>query len=207
MRALPAAAAYQGMRDSRDHGIGHRAESMTAGRSTAGPSALFNALIDPRGTVDNYDRDDEEKSERLDRNWNELLQELRVSQTGVQILTGFLLTMPLQPKFADLQSFTRGAYTAAVILCLLATVLLIAPVSMHRLLFRRRLKESIVLAGDKLAKAGLAILALAMTSVAALVFGIVFGDRAGQLAGGVSVALFLLAWVALPVAISRRTRE
>ena len=67
---------------------------------------VVQCLTDPRDTVDNYDRDDEEKSEQLDRNWNELLQELRVSQTGVQILTGFLLTMPLQPKFADLQGFT-----------------------------------------------------------------------------------------------------
>ena len=207
MRALPAAAAYQGMRDSRDHDIGHPASSITSGALDCNALGVVQCLTDPRGTVDNYDRDDEDKAEQLDRNWNELLQELRVSQTGVQILTGFLLTMPLQPKFADLQGFTRGAYTAAVILCLLATVLLIAPVSMHRLLFRRRLKESIVLAGDKLAKAGLAILALAMTSVAALVFGIVFGDRAGQLAGGVSVALFLLVWVALPLVISRRSRE
>jgi len=157
--------------------------------------------------VDNYDRDDEEKFKQLDRNWNELLQELRVSQTGVQILTGFLLTMPLQPKFADLQGFNRTVYTAAVVLCLLATVLLIAPVSIHRMLFRHRLKESIVLAGDKLAKAGLAILALAMTSVAALVFGIVFGDGAGQVAGGVSVVLFLVAWVALPLAVARTSRR
>lgn len=157
--------------------------------------------------MDNYERDDEEKFERLDRNWNELLQELRVSQTGVQILTGFLLTMPLQPKFADLQGFTRSVYTAAVVLCLFATMLLIAPVSIHRILFRHRLKESIVVAGDKLAKAGLAILALAMTSVAALVFGIVFGDRAGQVAGGVSVTLFLIAWLALPLAMARTSRE
>lgn len=157
--------------------------------------------------MDNYERVDEEKFERLDRNWNELLQELRVSQTGVQILTGFLLTMPLQPKFADLQGFTRSVYTAAVVLCLFATMLLIAPVSIHRILFRHRLKESIVVAGDKLAKAGLAILALAMTSVAALVFGIVFGDRAGQVAGVVSVTLFLIAWLALPLAMARTSRE
>lgn len=157
--------------------------------------------------MEDHDRDDEEKSEQLDRNWSELLQELRVSQTGVQILTGFLLTMPLQPKFGDLEGFTRNVYAAAVILCLLATVLLIAPVAMHRLLFRQQLKESIVLAGDKLAKAGLVVLATAMTSVAALVFGIVFGDRVGQLAGAVSVVLFLVAWLALPLVISRKSPE
>jgi len=157
--------------------------------------------------MDDDDRDDETKSQQLDRNWDDLLQELRVSQTGVQILTGFLLTMPLQPKFAELDGFTRAVYAAAVILCLLATVLLIAPVTMHRLLFRKQFKESIVLAGDKLAKAGLGVLALAMTTVAALIFGIVFGDRAGVLAGLVSVVLFLLAWVALPLVISRTSRE
>ena len=157
--------------------------------------------------MDNYDREGELKSQRLDRNWNELLQELRVTQTGVQILTGFLLTMPLQPKFADLDGFTRSVYAVAVSLSLLATVLLIAPVSMHRLLFRQQLKESIVLAGDKLAKVGLGILALALTTVAVLVFGIVYGDRAGQLAGGVSFALFLVAWMALPLVISRRSRQ
>ena len=157
--------------------------------------------------MDTYERDGEDKAERLDRNWNELLQELRVSQTGVQILTGFLLTMPLQPRFGELEGFTRGTYAAAVILCLLASVLLIAPVSMHRLLFRHRHKESIVMTGDKFAKVGLGILALAMTSVAALIFGIVFGDRAGLLAGALSVTLFLLVWLALPLFIARRSPE
>ena len=157
--------------------------------------------------MDNYDRDGELESERLDRNWNELLQELRVTQTGVQILTGFLLTMPLQPKFTDLDPFARGVYAVAVTMSLLATVLLIAPVSMHRLLFRRQLKESIVRAGDSLAKAGLGILAIALTAVSMLVFGIIFGERAGLVAGGISLTLFLLAWVALPLAISRRSRR
>jgi hypothetical protein len=149
--------------------------------------------------VNDYDRDEESTSERLDRNWNELLQELRVSQTGVQILTGFLLTMPLQPRFADIDGFVRVIYVAATSLSILATILLIAPVSMHRLLFRKRLKESIVQAGDRLAKVGLAALALAVSAVVTLVFAIVFGDRTGQVAGGVSFALFLLAWVALPL--------
>jgi len=157
--------------------------------------------------LNNYDRDGELESTRLDRNWNELLQELRVTQTGVQILTGFLLTMPLQPKFDDLDGFTRNVYAVAVSLSLLATVLLIAPVSMHRLLFRRQLKESIVLTGDKLAKVGLGTLAMALTTVAVLVFGIVFGDRVGQVEGVVSLALFLVAWVALPLVISRRSRR
>ena len=157
--------------------------------------------------MDQYEREGELESERLDRNWDELLQELRVTQPGVQILTAFLLTMPLQTNFADLSSFTRNVYAVAVSLSLFATVLVIAPVSMHRLLFRQQLKESIVLAGDKLAKAGLGVLALALTAVTVLVFGIVFGDRVGRVAGGVSLTLFLVAWLALPLVISRRARR
>ena len=168
---------------------------------------LTQCLTHQRGAVDDYNRDGELKSTQLDRNWNELLQELRVTQTGVQILTGFLLTMPLQPRFADLDGFARNVYGAAVGLSLFATMLLIAPVSMHRLLFRRQLKDSIVLAGDHLAKAGLGVLAMVLTAVAMLVFGIVYGDRVGQLAGGVSLALFLVAWVALPLIIWRRSRR
>jgi Family of unknown function (DUF6328) len=175
--------------------------------STLTPSTLFNALSTGRGAVDNYDRDDEEKSERLDRNWNELLQELRISQTGVQILTGFLLTMPLQPKFADLSVFTRNAYAAAVTLSLIATVLLIAPASLHRMLFRQNLKESIVVAADKLAKAGLSGLGAAMTAVAALIFGIAFGDSAGQAAGGLTLVMFLIFWVGLPLVIARESHR
>ena len=207
MRALLAATVYIRIRDGRHHGIGHPSPLNNSLALDPGPFGSVQCLTDQRGAVDTYERNGEDKAERLDRNWNELLQELRVSQTGVQILTGFLLTMPLQPGFAELDGFTRGTYAAAVIFCLLATVLLIAPVSMHRLLFRHRHKESIVMTGDKFAKVGLGILALAMTSVATLIFGIVFGDGAGLLAGALSVALFLLVWLALPLFIARRPPE
>ena len=99
------------------------------------------------------------------RSWtatgNELLQELRVSQTGVQILTGFLLTLPLQTTFARLTTFERNTYVAAIAFSILATCLLIAPVAMHRILFRERRKGTLVDVGSSVAKAGLAMLALA----------------------------------------------
>src|SRR5215212_2416243 len=80
----------------------------------------------------------ETEMERMDRNWNELLQELRVTQTGVQILTGFLLTLPFQQRFTELDTFQVTVFCIAVLLSSTATALIVAPVSYHRLLFRQR---------------------------------------------------------------------
>ena len=79
---------------------------------------------------------DETEAQRLDRNWSGLLQELRVAQTGVQLLTGFLLTLPFQQRFTQLDGVMRTVYLVTVACSIGATVLLVAPVSMHRLLFR-----------------------------------------------------------------------
>ena len=79
----------------------------------------------------------ETETERLDRNWASLLQELRVVQTGVQLLTGFLLTLPFQQRFGALNLTMRVTYLATVACSVSSTMLLVAPVGMHRLLFRR----------------------------------------------------------------------
>lgn len=156
--------------------------------------------------MDDYQREGEREAERLDRNWSELLQELRVTQTGVQILTGFLLAMPLQQRFTTLDDFTRGVYTAAVVFCVLATCLLIAPVSLHRMIFRRHLKETLVVVGSRLAKTGLVVLGLGVTAVTTLIFGIVFGDHVGQVAGGITVVMFAVIWLVLPLRMMRGSR-
>jgi hypothetical protein len=153
--------------------------------------------------VDDYDRSGETEAEKLDRNWNELLQELRVSQTGVQLLTGFLLTLPLQPRFTELSSFERAAYVFAISLSIIATCLLIAPVSMHRLLFRQRRKETLVRAGGIVAKGGLAFLALATTAVVTFIFSIMFSERSGLVSGAVVLVMFFTAWVAVPLLMRR----
>ena len=111
-----------------------------------------------------------------------------MSQTGVQVLTGFLLTLPLQPTFADLSTLERNLYVVAISLSILATGLLVAPVSMHRVLFRKRRKESLVEVGSWVAKAGLTTLALASTAVTAFVFSIVFTESTGLWAGAVTLA-------------------
>lgn len=157
--------------------------------------------------MDDYERTGETEAQKLDRNWDELLQELRVSQTGVQILTGFLLTLPLQPKFAELSDFQRGSYVVAISLSILATCLLITPVSMHRLLFRQRRKASLVRVGGFVAQAGLAILAMGTAAVATLIFGILFGERTGLLTGAVTLLVFGVAWLGLPLAMRRSGRS
>ncbi|MFC8943662.1 DUF6328 family protein, partial [Streptomyces griseoincarnatus] len=97
----------------------------------------------------------ESPAERADRNWNELLQELRVMQTGVQILTGFLLTLPFQSGFADLDDYQRTLYLILVVTAVIATAVIVAPVSVHRALFRKQMKSNIVTLGDILTRIAL----------------------------------------------------
>ncbi len=143
-------------------------------------------------------------TERMDRNWDELLQELRVTQTGAQILTGFLLTIPFQSRFTDLDAYQRDLYLVLVLLAALATVLIIAPVSLHRLLFRRQLKPQLVDAGHWFARAGLAALACVLTGATMLLFDVVLSRTAGRVVGAALLVVIALAWVALPRAIARR---
>jgi predicted cation transporter len=146
----------------------------------------------------------ETRAEKMDRNWSELLQELRVTQTGVQILSGFLLTLPFQARFTHLDHTQEALYLVAIGLGTVATGLLVAPVSAHRLLFRHHEKDVLVDAGDALAKAGLVALSLTITTVLALIFSFVVGTVAAVVAALCSLTFFLLAWVALPLALQRK---
>ncbi|WP_444665375.1 DUF6328 family protein [Cellulomonas sp. CW35] len=140
----------------------------------------------------------------MDRNWDELLQELRVTQTGAQILTGFLLTIPFQQRFADLDAYQQDLYLVLVVLAILATALIVAPVSLHRVLFRKRMKEEIVDAGNMLARLGLAVLALAIAGSASFVFDVVLDRVAGVVVGAVALVVLALCWWVLPQVLRRR---
>ncbi|KQU65195.1 DUF6328 family protein [Phycicoccus sp. Root101] len=154
--------------------------------------------------MDGYQREGETKAQRLDRNWDELLQELRVTQTGVQILTGFLLTLPIQPAFRDITHFERSAYVVAISASILATCLLITPVAVHRWLFRQQRKETLVSIAHHVSVIGLATLAAAVVSVMALTFALVLGQRAGVVAALVGAVLFVAAWVVFPLGLRHR---
>lgn len=140
----------------------------------------------------------------VDRNWNELLQELRITQTGLQILTGFLVTLPFQQRFASLDGVQRTIYLVTLSVAVVATVLVLAPASFHRLLFRQQEKEWLVLAGNVCARSGLTLSALAVTGVSWLLFDVVVGRAAGVAAGVVAAALFVGVWWVVPVVTHRR---
>ena len=140
----------------------------------------------------------ETEAERYDRNWLELLQELRVAQTGIQILAGFLLTIPFSQRFHDLHDGYRALYLASFGMAAIATGLLIAPVSFHRFLFGKHEKDVLVDVGNQVAKLGLTALGLTLVAVVVLIFGFVLGTTTGLVAGGLMVLFFATVWVALP---------
>jgi len=152
---------------------------------------------------DPYDFDDESESERLTRNLNELLQELRVTQTGVQILTGFLLTLPFTNRFADLDSVQRGAYLGVLCGSVIATGLIIAPVAFHRVLFRHGQRPWLVKAANWAARAGLVSLALTTSGVVWLVFDLVTNRASASVAGVVSLVFFGTLWAVVPLRAPR----
>jgi hypothetical protein len=164
-----------------------------------------------RDRGDPHDPDGPERNEtpteRADRNWNELLQELRVTQTGLQILTGFLLTVPFQQRFAELAPPLRVVFLVALGLAVVSTVLVVAPVASHRILFRRRAKTELVSAADRLTKAGLATLAVTIVAVVVLVFGFVAGTVAAVVGGVLAGAFFVLQWVVVPSRLLGRLEE
>lgn len=136
---------------------------------------------------------------RLDRNWSEILQELRVTQTGTQILTGFLLTLAFQPRFADLDAFQVDVYLVLVVLAALTTALALAPVSLHRTLFREGAKEQIVIFTDRILKATLVGVALVLSGTVMLIFDVVLGRAAALVGGGASLVVIVGFWVLLPI--------
>jgi Family of unknown function (DUF6328) len=144
------------------------------------------------------ERPNESQIERLDRNWNDILQELRVVQTGVQLLTGFLLTLPFQQRFTMLSDAERGLYLAAVAASILATGFLQAPVSVHRALFRRHRRREQVLLAHHLAIVGIGFLACAVVAVTTLIFEVLEGWTVGATAGALAAALLLTLWLIIP---------
>jgi hypothetical protein len=147
----------------------------------------------------------ETEIERLDRNWGDLLQELRVVQTGVQLLTGFLLTLPFQQKFAQLATSERAVYLVAVATSIVATGFLQAPVSVHRALFRKHRRKETVDLAHRLAIVGICSLACAVVAVATLIFEVLLGWGGGAAAGAVTAVLLVVLWLAVPLAVRSRS--
>jgi hypothetical protein len=149
---------------------------------------------------------DETETERLDRNLIELLQEVRVVQTGVQVLFAFLLTVPFSSRFDEITGFQRGAYFAALVGTAAASVLLIAPTSVHRILFRMGQKEYMVELSNRLAMGGLLALAVAMIAAMLLVSDVMFGMAVAIVIGVATAVAFGFVWAAVPLRRRRQVR-
>jgi ABC-type Fe3+ transport system permease subunit len=143
---------------------------------------------------------DESKAERDDRNLAELLQELRVAGLGVQVLFGFLLSIPFTSKFSDLSHGQRQLYIATLVLAAVATALLLGPVAYHRIVFRQQQKERLVRAANVMAIAGLAAVGLAVSAAILLVTGYVDHGLPSVLITVFTACLFAGLWFALPLA-------
>ncbi|MDH6180643.1 amino acid transporter [Microbacteriaceae bacterium SG_E_30_P1] len=150
---------------------------------------------------------DETENERLDRNWQELLQELRVIQTGTQILTGFLLTLAFQPRFADLDAYQVSVYLTLVAFAAIATILALAPVSLHRVLFRKRAKADVVRVAHRVLALTLVAVAATLAGTVMLIFDVVLGREAGWVAAAVAVVLAVTMWLIIPLSSRRQHNE
>jgi uncharacterized membrane protein YuzA (DUF378 family) len=150
---------------------------------------------------------DETPFERADRNLAELLNELRVALPGVQVLFAFLLIVPFSQRYNQITEFERKLYFGVLICTALASMLLIAPSIHHRIEFRKRDKEYLVLTANRLTIAGLTLLAVAMTGAITLITHVLFGTTA-TLITTVAIALgFAAVWYAIPLrrlAVRRR---
>lgn len=140
----------------------------------------------------------ETTTERLDRNWDSLLQELRVTQTGTQILGGFLLAVAFQPRFTELDDYQIAVYLALVTVAAVTTAVGLGPVSLHRMLFRRHAMAQIVKIGSVLVRITLAGVAIVLTGTTLLIFDVVLGRAAGLTAAAAVLTLTLLIWLIVP---------
>jgi uncharacterized protein DUF6328 len=165
-------------------------------------------IADPTPTHDdwNYLARGEIPTQRLDRNYGELLQEVRVAQTGVQFLLAFLLTLAFMPRFATVSDFQRGVYVAALLLGAVASALLIAPAPFHRLLFRRRLKRTLVSAASMFTLCGLMFLMLSLVAALLLILDVVMGTVPAVWISGMVLAWFSTCWFLAPLYARYRTR-
>lgn len=165
---------------------------LPSGTNNAGPSD------DGRGESDN---------QRLDRNWVELLQEMRVMQTGIQILTGFLLTLPFQHRFQELDSFQVTVYLCLVTGAVVVTAIILTSVNLHRALFGRQVKKVLVANSDRMVRVSMALVALVLAGVAGFIFDIVAGRFAGVLIFSLLLALIIALWLVFPFIVRTRAMK
>jgi amino acid transporter len=142
---------------------------------------------------------DEDRTERINRELIELLNELRVALPGVQVLFAFLLAVPFAQGFTRVTDFQRGLFFVVMSLTAMSLAFLIAPSSWHRLRFRRRDKERILRASNRMSIAGLAFLALAMTGAVMLIADFIYSPTLTIVSGIAAGLVFAVLWYVAPL--------
>jgi uncharacterized protein DUF6328 len=148
----------------------------------------------------------ESEEQRADRNLVELVQELRVVSLGVQVLFGFLLSLPFTVRFERLNNDQRDLYLASLVLSAVATTLLLGPVAYHRLVFRRCMKEHLVRYASVMAILGLTAIGAAVLVAVYLVTSYVAGGLSAALITALVACMLIGLWFAVPLA-RRRERQ
>ncbi|WP_107765204.1 DUF6328 family protein [Nocardioides terrigena] len=137
--------------------------------------------------------------ETINRNWTELVQELRSTQTGVQVLTGFLLTVPFSDKFDTLDAVQRTAYLVMLSAAVTATAAILSPIAYHRILFRKGRRPWLVGTANQVARAGLVLVAVTTCGVVFLTFDLTVGRSGGIVASVVALLGYVALWVVVPL--------
>jgi Family of unknown function (DUF6328) len=152
-----------------------------------------------------YTRQGESEAESLDRNWQELLQELRVAQAGTQILFAFLLTIAFTQPFREADDLTHRVYAITLVLASLATALLIGAVPFHRMLFRQQLRDHMVTIVGHMASGGLFLLMLAMAGSLFLALDVALSRTTAAIIVVAALAWYIVFWYIFPLYV--RSRE
>jgi Family of unknown function (DUF6328) len=160
---------------------------------------------EPSADADASDGRDETVAERSDRNWSDILQELRVTQTGTQIISAFLLTLAFQQRFTALPGYELAVYGVLVALAVLSTIMGLAVVSLHRAQFRRHDKPEIVTRAHRILSTSVWIVAVLTGGVLLFIFNFVFGLLAGIV--GAAVAFLAMVWLLIVLPRSVRPRR
>jgi cyanate permease len=150
-----------------------------------------------------YDRDESE-SQKLDRNWGELLQELRITQTGLQLLTGFLLTLPFTQVFPSLDDGQKGLYLSLVLIAGVAVGVNMTPIMLHRRVFRERRKDRVVALGHQMIQVVMGAVALLIIGMSVLIFSVVTSWTAGLVVGALLAFVLVVLLVVVPERLQRR---
>jgi|SRR5689334_17605160 hypothetical protein len=141
---------------------------------------------------------DEDEKHRWDRNFADLLQELRVAQTGIQILFAFLLTLPFSNGFPRTTAFQKDVYVVALLTAAASTAMIISPVAFHRALFRQGRKPELVRYAHRMATGGLGFLLISMVTSVFLIVDFLLSRPMALLLGGVTAVFFLIFWAGIP---------